>query len=69
VTVAPPGFLGRRKGCAMKLESVQLFGAGDDPLAQPVDIAIEIGLIAAIEPARSLSPPRRLATPARSDPS
>jgi hypothetical protein len=53
----------------MKLESVQLFGAGDDPLAQPVDIAIEIGLIAAIEPARSLSPPRRLATPARSDPS
>jgi cytosine/adenosine deaminase-related metal-dependent hydrolase len=54
----------QEKRVSASLTGVTLFGAGDDAVASPVDIAIDNGLIAAIEPAAATPGKRRLAMPA-----
>jgi cytosine/adenosine deaminase-related metal-dependent hydrolase len=54
----------REKRVSASLTGVTLFGAGDDAVASPVDIAIDNGLIAAIEPAAATPAKRLLAMPA-----
>ncbi len=47
-----------------RLDGVALLGSGDEPRSTSVDIAIDGGRIAAIEPSRAAAPPRLLAMPA-----